>query len=99
MPPPCKNQGDQRDRLAAVLGVVWAKGETGRRLRSSWEETRKDEASYICDSCGEEIVLPIGLTAGSRQEYVEDCPACCRPNVIHVEVDEDGDVRVRAERE
>jgi len=24
----------------------------------------KDEASYICDSCGEEIVLPIDLTAG-----------------------------------
>ena len=35
----------------------------------------KDEASYSCDSCGEEIVVPIDLTAGSRQEYVEDCPA------------------------
>jgi len=27
-----------------------------------------DEASYACDSCGEEIVVPIDLTAGSRQE-------------------------------
>src|SRR5438046_2820269 len=27
----------------------------------------KDEASYHCDSCGEEIVVPIDLTAGSRQ--------------------------------
>jgi hypothetical protein len=59
----------------------------------------KDEASYNCDSCGEEIVVPIDLTAGSRQEYVEDCPVCCCPNVIHVEIDDEGDVRVWAERE
>ena len=57
----------------------------------------RDEAGYVCDSCGEESVLPIDLSAGSEQEYVEDCPVCCRPNVIHVEVDEDGDVRVWAE--
>jgi hypothetical protein len=24
------------------------------------------------------------------------CPVCCRPNVIDVEIDEDGDVRVWA---
>jgi hypothetical protein len=54
----------------------------------------KDEASYVCDSCGEAIVLPIDLTAGTDQEYVEDCPVCCRPNVIHIKVDEDGNVRV-----
>src|SRR5262245_32606213 len=59
----------------------------------------KDEASYVCDTCGEEIVVPIDLSAGSEQEYVEDCPVCCRPNVVHVEMDDDGDVRVWAERE
>jgi len=32
----------------------------------------KDEASYHCDSYREEIIVPIDLTAGSRQEYVED---------------------------
>ena len=58
-----------------------------------------DEASYTCDCCGEEIVVPIDLSAGTSQEYVEDCPVCCRPNLIHVEVEEDGDVRVWAERE
>src|SRR5207244_6324761 len=31
-----------------------------------------------------------GLSAGSEQEYVEDCPVCCCPHVIYVEVDEDG---------
>ena len=46
----------------------------------------KDEASYVCESCGEEIVVPIDLSAGSEQEYVEDCPVCCCPNLVRVEV-------------
>lgn len=58
-----------------------------------------DEATYICASCGEEIVFPIDLSEGSEQEYVEDCPVCCNPNVIHVEVDEDGEARVWATEE
>ncbi|MBI3822464.1 MAG: CPXCG motif-containing cysteine-rich protein [Planctomycetes bacterium] len=58
-----------------------------------------DEASYVCDSCGEEIVVPIDLSAGRVQEYVEDCPVCCRPNVIHIEVDDDDAVRVWATAE
>lgn len=57
------------------------------------------DGSYICDSCGEEIVVPLDLSAGSVQEYVEDCPVCCCPNVIHVEFDEDGDGRVWGEGE
>lgn len=59
----------------------------------------RDEASYICDSCGEEIVVPVDVSAGESQEYVEDCPVCCRPNVIHVDVDDRGNVRVWAEAE
>ena len=58
-----------------------------------------DDLTYICDSCGEEIVIPLDLSQGSEQEYVEDCPVCCCPNVIHVEVDEEGDTRCWAERE
>lgn len=58
-----------------------------------------EEASYICDACGEEIVIPIDLSAGAHQEYVEDCPICCHPNIIHVDVDDDGTVRVWSEPE
>lgn len=58
-----------------------------------------DEATYVCDSCGEEIVVPIDPSAGARQEYVEDCPVCCQPNLIHVEIDNDDEVRVWAEAE
>lgn len=59
----------------------------------------QDEASYTCDACGEEIVVPLDLSAGSSQEYVEDCPVCCRANVIHVEIEDDGEARVWAEAE
>jgi hypothetical protein len=34
------------------------------------------DSIYICDSCGEEIVIPVDLSAGESQEYVEDCPVC-----------------------
>ena len=57
------------------------------------------EATYICGACGEEIVVPIDFSQGGRQEYVEDCPVCCSPNVIHVELDEEGSARVWAESE
>ena len=59
----------------------------------------QDEASYICDVCGEEIVIPVDLSVGASQEFVEDCPVCCRPNIVHVDIDENGDVRAWAEPE
>lgn len=59
----------------------------------------QDEAIYICQACGEEIVVPIDLSAGTSQEYVEDCPVCCQANVIHVEIEEGGAVTVWAESE
>ena len=66
-----------------------------RRRRSAHSKT---EAAYVCESCGEEIVIPIDLSAGHSQEYVEDCPVCCRPNMIHVELD-GAEPRVWAESE
>lgn len=59
----------------------------------------QDEAAYICDACGEEIVIPVDPSTGMSQEFVEDCPVCCRPNVVHVEIDENGEVRAWAVRE
>lgn len=59
----------------------------------------EEDVTYICDACGEEIVIPVDLTEGLAQSYVEDCPVCCRANTIHVEVIHDGQVRVWAEPE
>ena len=43
-----------------------------------------DEATYICGACGEEVVIPVDLSQGDEQEYVEDCPVCCRPWEVEV---------------
>ncbi|MEZ6016702.1 MAG: CPXCG motif-containing cysteine-rich protein [Planctomycetota bacterium] len=57
------------------------------------------EGDYICPSCGERIVVPLDVAAGGTQEYVEDCPVCCSPNVLAVRVDDDGTVEVNAQAE
>lgn len=57
-----------------------------------------EEGSYICDGCGEEIVIPLDILAGQSQEYVEDCPVCCHPSLIHVEWNGE-EARVWAEAE
>jgi len=57
-----------------------------------------DEGSYVCPSCGETVVIPVDVSAGEEQRYVEDCPVCCHANVIYVELME-GSARVWAESE
>lgn len=58
-----------------------------------------DEATFVCDSCGEEIVTPLDISQGAQQTYVEDCPVCCHPNVIHVEFDESGEASIESKPE
>ena len=57
------------------------------------------DATYICDSCGEEIVVPVDISAGSHQNYVEDCPVCCHPMTLHVVIDSDGGASIEGEHE
>ena len=49
-----------------------------------------EEAAYTCDNCSESIVVPVDPSAGREQEYVEDCPVCCAPNLLRVTVAPDG---------
>ncbi len=58
--------------------------------------TSEKESSYVCDACGEEIVIPVDLSEGVHQTYVEDCPVCCRANTIHVEIDDEGNANLWA---
>lgn len=69
------------------------------QIQSNSKADLGTEATYLCDACGEEIVVPLDLTEGSHQTYVEDCPVCCRANIIHVQVDETGHAIVYAEPE
>ncbi|WDQ16873.1 CPXCG motif-containing cysteine-rich protein [Rhodopirellula sp. P2] len=57
------------------------------------------DGAYVCDNCGEEIVIPLDIAAGRDQQYVEDCPVCCSPSVIHVHFDDSDHANVWAEAE
>ena len=58
-----------------------------------------DSGAYICENCGEEIIIPLDPSAGAEQEYIEDCPVCCHPNVIQIEIDGRGRVLITAHAE
>ena len=72
------------------------------KRKKGYREVRRSahqEAVYNFDSCGEEIVVPVDISAGTHQDYVEDCPVCCPPMSLHVEIDPDGEARVEGEHE
>lgn len=48
-----------------------------------------------CPYCGENVELVVDPSAGSAS-YVEDCPVCCRPMQVTIEVDGEAvSIRVR----
>jgi hypothetical protein len=51
-----------------------------------------------CPYCGETITLALDASAGP-QRYIEDCHVCCRPIIVDMTVDADGDARVRVQSE
>ncbi len=40
---------------------------------------------FQCAGCGEWNEMSVDPMGGRRQEYVEDCRVCCKPNVLRVE--------------
>ncbi len=42
-----------------------------------------------CPWCGECFETAVDASAGAQQ-YVEDCQVCCRPIVMHADVDGEG---------
>ena len=49
-----------------------------------------DSVSLQCPYCGENVELNIDGGGGVQQEYVEDCPVCCRPWQVQAWIEEDG---------
>ncbi len=56
------------------------------------------EKSVSCPYCGEAITVLVDDSL-SEQNYVEDCQVCCKPIVLDVAVDGDGDIAVQARGE
>lgn len=54
---------------------------------------------YQCPYCWEEVETLLDLSAGD-QEYVEDCPVCCRPIIFSLQTDgENWSLNVRGEND
>jgi len=51
------------------------------------------ETEVSCPYCGETATLWVDPSGGEEQEYVEDCPVCCRPWLVRAGVDEQGCAR------
>lgn len=61
--------------------------------------TAELETDVGCPYCGEWVVMHIDPGGGSHQEYVEDCPVCCRPWQVRVRYQNDGSVHVELQAE
>jgi hypothetical protein len=44
-------------------------------------------AGFQCAGCGEWNEISVDPMGGRRQQYVEDCQVCCKPNRLRVEYD------------
>jgi hypothetical protein len=56
------------------------------------------EQAISCPYCGETITILVDDSL-PEQQYVEDCQVCCRPIVLSVSVDSEGDAAVVATTE
>jgi hypothetical protein len=55
--------------------------------------------TYECAFCGEENEVLVDPSGGPRQTFTEDCTVCCRPNLITLSIDEEGDVELQVTQE
>jgi hypothetical protein len=47
-----------------------------------------DSIRITCPYCGERFEAIVDASGGDS-EYVEDCPVCCRPIILHLTTDGD----------
>lgn len=55
--------------------------------------------TYDCAFCGEENEVFVDPSGGRHQTFTEDCAVCCRPNLITLELEDDGTVLIRVVQE
>lgn len=55
--------------------------------------------AYQCAFCGEENQVFVDPSAGRRQTFTEDCSVCCRPNLITLGIEADGEVWLEVTQE
>ena len=53
---------------------------------------------YGCAFCGEDNDVFVDPSSRSHQTFTEDCTVCCRPNLITLTIDDDGDAAIEVGR-
>jgi hypothetical protein len=59
-------------------------------------QTTDEDVIWTCQYCGVLNTVWIDLTIDGKQDFIEDCRICCRPNRIIVTRDEDNNVFTEA---
>ena len=85
--------------LAALIDAALVRDSSASALAPAAREPATDSIRYRCGACGEPIVIDIDRTEGDQQRFVEDCPVCCRANVIDVHFERGHFIRISAELE
>ena len=60
----------------------------------SKQVTIDDEKVWICQYCGEKNSIWLDLSVPGKQDFIEDCRVCCRPNRIIVLKDKDNNANI-----
>ena len=50
--------------------------------------TTDEDIVWTCQYCGEPNSVWIDLTVEGKQDFIEECNICCRPNRIIISMDE-----------
>ena len=56
-----------------------------------------DVISWICQYCGKDNELWIDLTIEDKQDFIEDCEICCRPNRLIITHNKEDEEQVNVE--
>ena len=54
---------------------------------------------YGCAFCGEDNDVFVDPSGGQHQTFTEDCTVCCRPNLITLTIDDEGDAAIEVSQE
>jgi hypothetical protein len=59
-------------------------------------QTTDEDIIWACQYCGVINTVWIDLTIGGKQDFIEDCRICCRPNRLIITNDESNNIFIEA---
>jgi len=56
----------------------------------------EEDLVWVCQYCGIHNTVDVDLTIFGKQDFVEDCRICCRPNRIIVQIDQEENISIES---